>query len=363
MSRRLRETRARSVIIVSLLALSLVSLTACSGSNNNGSSSNTGEESVPTSDYSKPVQLVNAVTDGTAELFRSIDDAFVQDWKDRTGQTATIELAVGESSAQGKAIGDGQLQADFVASGVGIDIDALQALGKIGEGWQQRYDYNSSPFETAVAFVVRTGNPKAIAEWSDLVDSDAQVVVANPSDYTDARWYYAAPWAYSLDRSPEDQDAARAFVTRFHERVSVLAHDDEAAKAAFLSDNKGDLWVTTESNALRVANGEGKGKIEVVVPSVTLAVEPIISVVDANADARGTREAANGYADFLFTEKAQTLAAENYYRPRFASVTEQFVERFPEVTLLTVDDNLTGWEDLQAALFADGGLYGQPPAK
>ncbi|MBO9598412.1 MAG: sulfate ABC transporter substrate-binding protein [Cohnella sp.] len=362
MSRRLRETRARSVIIAGLLALSLVSLAACSG-NDNGSSPSAGEGSAPTSDYGKPVRLIHAVTDGTAEVFQSIDDAFIQDWKDRTGQTATIELTDGESSAQEKAIGDGQLQADFVALGVGIDIDALQALGKVGEGWQQRYDYNSSPFETAVAFVVRAGNPKAIAEWSDLVDSDAQVVVANPSAYTDARWYYAAPWAYSLDRSPEDQDAASAFVTRFHERVSVLAQDDKSAEAAFLNDNKGDVWVTTESNALRIAGGAGKGAIEVVVPSVTLAVEPIVSVVDANADARGTREAANGYADFLFTEKAQTLAAEHFFRPRFASVNEQFTLQFPEVSLLTVDDNLTGWEDLQAALFADGGLFGQLPAK
>ncbi|MFC5530344.1 sulfate ABC transporter substrate-binding protein [Cohnella yongneupensis] len=360
MYQRLREIRARS-IFAGLLTFTVLTVTACSGGNDSKSAG--GEEASPTSDYTKPVHLVNAVSDGTAELFKAIDGAFVPYWKERTGQSAEVEQSAGNSSAQETAVIDGTIQADLVTLGVGIDIDAIQAKGKIGEGWQQRYDYNSSPFETAVAFVVRTGNPKAIAEWDDLVQSDAQVVVANPATYSDARWYYAAPWAVSLDQSPEDQEAAKAYVTSFHERVAVLAQDDASAETAFLNDNKGDVWVTTESNALRVSNAEGKGKVDVVVPSVTLAVEPIVSVVDANADAKGAREAANGYADFLFTEQAQTLAAQHFYRPRFASVTEQFAEQFSEITLLTVDDNLTGWEDLQSALFADGGLYGQLPAK
>ncbi len=362
MHHRLRERRARSVL-TSLLALTVASatVTACSGGNNGNASS--PEEASPSSDYSKAVQLVSAVTDSTAALYKEIDAAFIQDWKARTGQTASIEQSAGRSAAQEAAIVGGRLQADFVTLPVGIDIDAIQAKGKIGEGWQQRYDYNSSPFETAVAFVVRAGNPKGIADWDDVTGSDAQVVVANPATDPDARWYYAAPWAYSLDSAPDDREAATAYVRKFHDRVAVLAQDEPAAQAAFLNDNQGDVWVTTESNALRVANAEGKGKVEVVVPSVTLAVEPIVSVVDANTDAKGSREAANGYVDFLFTEQAQTLAAEHFFRPRFASVAEQFASRFAETTLLTVDDNLTGWEDLQAALFADGGLYGQLPAK
>ncbi|MFD0672290.1 sulfate ABC transporter substrate-binding protein [Cohnella sp. GCM10027633] len=358
---RLRELRAR-YLLGGLLAALLLATSACSGGANNEPAA-VSEEPVPSSDYGKPVQLVNAVANGAAELFKAIDASFAQDWKERTGQDVTVEQAAGLSAAHEAAIVDGTLQADLATLGVGIDIDAIQAGGKIGEGWQQRYDYNSSPFETAVAFVVRTGNPKGIAEWEDLVGSDAQVVVANPATDSDARWYYAAPWAYSLDRTPEDQEAASAFVTSFHERVSLLAQDDQAAENAFLTENQGDVWVTTESNALRLAAGAGQGKVEVVVPAVTLKVEPIVSVVDANADAKGTREAANGYADFLFTEKAQTLAAEHFYRPRYASVAELFADRFAETTLLTVDDNLTGWEDLQAALFADGGLYGSLPAK
>ncbi|MFC5404559.1 sulfate ABC transporter substrate-binding protein [Cohnella soli] len=350
------RSRKGAIAIALITLITATTLTACSGGDKN---KNAEASATPASDYSQSLSLVNAVSDNTAALFKDIDAGFIQDWKNRTGQSITIQQAAGISSAQEAAIIGGQLKADIATLGVGIDIDAIQAKGLVGEGWQQRYDYNSSPFSTAVAFVVRPGNPKNIATWEDTVKPDVAIVTSNPATDSDARWYYAAPWAYSLDKQPDDQNAAKAFVTSFHNQVAVLAGNDAEAEKAFLADGKGDVWVTTESRALSLANGSAKGKIDVVVPDVTLAVEPIVSVIDSVADANGTREAANAYADFLFTETAQTLAAQHYFRPRFESVTEQFADRFAATTLLTVDDNLTGWEDLQAALFAESGLFGQ----
>ncbi|WP_239617872.1 sulfate ABC transporter substrate-binding protein [Cohnella mopanensis] len=353
-----RNSTRISATLIGLIALILLTMTACSG-NKKASV----EEETPKSDYSKAVALINAVSDGTSEVFKDLDNAFIKSWNERTGQSLTIETSSGSSNIEKDAIIGGQLKADITTLGVGIDIDALQVKGLVGEGWQQRYDYNSSPFFTAVAFVVRSGNPLAITDWEQLAQGNVQIVTSNPTTDSDARWYYAAPWAYSLDKQTEDTEAAKAFVTNFHQHVTVLAKDDKEAESAFLDQGKGDVWVTTESNALRITNSTGKGKVEVVVPSVTLAVEPIVSAVDSNADAKGTREAANAYADYLFTEEAQTTAAKHYFRPRFASIAEQFPGVFADATLLTVDDNLTGWEDLQQALFAEGGLFGQLPAK
>ncbi|BBI35729.1 sulfate ABC transporter substrate-binding protein [Cohnella abietis] len=351
------STRSRAIGI-GILALILLTVTACSGKNKD-----TANEAIPSSDYSKSASLLNAVSDGTADLFKEIDDGFIKNWKSRTGQDVTIELPAGNSSTQKEAIIGGQLKADVTTLGVGIDIDAIQAKGLINEGWQQRYDYNSSPFSTTVAFIVRTGNPKGISDWEDLVKPDVKIVTSNPTTYSDARWYYAAAWAYSLDKQADDSDAAKAFVTDFHQHVSLLAKDDQEAESSFIEKNEGDVWVTTESNALRIASSTGKGKVEVIVPSVTLAIEPVISVVDSNADAKGVKEVANAYADYLFTEEAQTLAAEHFFRSRFASITEHFTDVFANVTILTVDDNLSGWEDLQQTLFGDGGLFGQLPVK
>ncbi|MDG0792801.1 substrate-binding domain-containing protein [Cohnella ginsengisoli] len=168
-------------------------------------------------------------------------------------------------------------------------------------------------------------------------------------------------WAYAFDQAA-DEEAAKTFVKSVYANAGALDADEAAAQARFLGGD-GDVWLTTEARALALAVGEAQGKIEVVVPPVTLAVEPIVSVVDKNATEAGTREAANGYADFLFTEPAQQIAAEHYYRPRFASIAEQFASQFPETTVLTVDDNLSGWEELNSTQFADGGLFDQLTGK
>lgn len=344
-----------------MIAVLLASLlTACSGSGNEGDTASAAAETPSaTPDYGKSAELLVASADGTETFYQELNDTFAKTRKETTGQTVTFQSSSAPSSEQEQAVISGTLKADVVTLGVGIDIDAIQAKGIIGEGWQQRYDYNSSPYSTAVAFLVRAGNPKGVQEWKDLLKPDIAIVTSDASVYSDARWYYAGAWAYAMNDSGDDQESSKKFVTDVFAHVKTLAPNDGEALADFLQKGEGDVLLTTEYKALEAANGAGKGKVEVVVPAITLSVEPIVSVVDKNADAKGVREAANAYVDFLYTEEAQKIAAKHFFRPRFLSVAEQFAGQFPEVTLLTVDDNLTGWEDLQAALFSDGGLVTQ----
>ncbi|MBB6675160.1 sulfate ABC transporter substrate-binding protein [Cohnella nanjingensis] len=352
---RKRRTTAASA----LLALSLT-LGACASGDGKPMNASADGEASPSasSDYTKPIVLTGASPDGTAPLFQALNDGFASYWKEKTGQAVTVNQSAASSDKQEAAVNDGRLKADLVTLGIGTDIDAIQAKGLIEEGWQQRYDYNSSPFFTAVAFAVRSGNPKGIKTWDDVAKPGVKVVAANPKTYGDARWFYAGAWAYALDKAG-DENAAKTFVSAVYKNVAQLEADEAAAQARFVDQADGDVWITTEAEALALANGAAKGKIDIVVPPATLTVEPIVSVVDKNADANGTREAANGYADYLFTEQAQTIAAQHYFRPRFASVAEQYATQFPETKLLTVDDNLDGWEDLNAKQFADGGMFDQ----
>ena len=73
-------------------------------------------------------------------------------------------------------------------------------------------------------------------------------------------------------------------------------------------------------------------------------------------DKRGSREVAQAYLEFLYTPKAQDIAAQNYYRPRDLAVATRYAERYPELKLVTIQD-FGGWETAQAAYFADGGLF------
>ncbi|QGQ94106.1 sulfate ABC transporter substrate-binding protein [Paenibacillus psychroresistens] len=334
-----------------LTAIILV-LSACSSKSDNA------EAEATKSDYTKAVELNHATTDEASSFFKAIDTSFIPYWSEKTKQTVTIKESLGNSTKQSQAIMDGQLKADVVSLGVGLDIDAIQTKGLIKEGWQQRLENNSSPYTTAIAFVVRKGNPKEIKEWEDLVKPDIQIIATNPKTYSDARWSYLAAWANGLNENG-DEEQAKTFVKTLYANVPELYADVAASKSAFLDNNKGDIWITTELEALQLASTTGKDTIEVIVPSITLSVEPIVSVIDSNATSDGTSEVATAYLNFLYTEEAQTIAAKNYYRPRLASVAEQFPEQFPDVTLLTVDDDLGGWDDLQKAHFVDGGIFDQ----
>src|SRR5437016_8078402 len=86
--------------------------------------------------------LLNVSYDPTRELYKAIDEAFVADWKAKTGETVTIEQSHGGSGKQARAVIDG-LRADVVTLALAADIDAIAKKGKLlPEGWAKRLRQN-----------------------------------------------------------------------------------------------------------------------------------------------------------------------------------------------------------------------------
>ena len=54
---------------------------------------------------------------------------------------------------------------------------------------------------------------------------------------------------------------------------------------------------------------------EIITPSVSILAQPSVAVVDDVVDKRGTREVATEYLSYLYSDEAQKIAADNYYRP------------------------------------------------
>jgi ABC-type sulfate transport system substrate-binding protein len=84
-----------------------------------------------------------------------------------------------------------------------------------------------------------------------------------------------------------------------------------------------------------------------------------VSVVDKVVDKRGTREVAEAYLKFLYTEPAQEIAAKNHYRPTLGSVALRYADSFPKIKLFTVDELFGGWQKAQQTHFSDGGVFDQ----
>src|SRR5438874_12796900 len=77
----------------------------------------------------------------------------------------------------------------------------------------------------------------------------------------------------------------------------------------------GDVPVCWENEAYLALDEMGKGKFDIVYPSVSILAEPPVAVVDKNADRHHTRKVAEAYLQLLYTTEAQEIAAKDHHRP------------------------------------------------
>jgi sulfate transport system substrate-binding protein len=305
--------------------------------------------------------LLNVSYDPTRELYQDVNKAFAAKWKADTGETLTIRTSHGGSGKQARSVIDG-LDADIVTLALASDIDAIaEHSGKLPKDWQKRLAHNSSPYTSTIVFLVRSGNPKGIKDWGDLVKPGIQVITPNPKTSGGARWNYLAAWGYSLDQTGGDGAKARQFVGDLFRNVPVLDTGARGSTTTFVQRGLGDVLLAWENEAFLARNEFGADKFEIVVPSESILAEPPVAVVDGNVDAKGTRKVAEAYLGFLYSPEGQKLAAKHYYRPiepQYAAAED--IARFPDIKLTTIDDpKFGGWAKVQSYHFADGGVFDQ----
>ena len=68
--------------------------------------------------------LLNVSYDVTREFYTDFNSAFIKFWKDKTGESITINQSHGGSSKQARSVNDG-LEADIVTMNQAPDIDIL----------------------------------------------------------------------------------------------------------------------------------------------------------------------------------------------------------------------------------------------
>jgi sulfate/thiosulfate transport system substrate-binding protein len=304
------------------------------------------------------VTLLNASYDPTRELYQEVNAAFAKRWKEKTGQSLTINQSHGGSGKQARTVIDG-LEADVVTLALAYDIDAIAATGLLPRNWQTRLPNNSAPYTSTIVFLVRKGNPKGIKDWGDLARPGVSVITPNPKTSGGARWNYLAAWGYALRRNGGSEAKAREFVTRVYGNVPILDTGARGSTITFVERGIGDVLIAWENEALLAARELGKDKLEIVVPSTSILAEPPVAVVDKVAGKRGTKAVAQAYLEFLYTPEGQEIAARHYFRPRLAPVAAKHAGEFPKISLFTIDELSGGWTRAQKIHFADGGTFDQ----
>ena len=317
----------------------------------------TPQSSQPATGARPATQLLNMSYDPTRELYQEFNGAFAKDWEARTKQPVSIKQSHGGSGAQGRSVIDG-LDADVVTLALAYDVDAVAASGLIKPDWQKRLPENASPYTSTIVFLVRKGNPKGINDWGDLLKPDVQIITPNPKTSGGARWNYLAAWGYALKQPAGNDQNARDFVTALFKKVPVLDSGARGATTTFVERGIGDVLLAWENEAY-LALDEAQGKVEIVVPSISILAEPPVAVVDKVVDRKGTRAVAEAYLQYLYTPEGQEIAAKHHYRPRDAKVAAKYANSFAEVTLFTIDQLFGGWQTAQRTHFADNGTFDQ----
>jgi sulfate/thiosulfate-binding protein len=302
-----------------------------------------------------PVALLNASYDPTREFYKEYNAFFAADWKKKTGGDVTIRQSHDGSGKQARAVVDG-LEADVVTLALAYDIDAIAQRGLIAPNWQTRLPFNSAPYTSTIAFVVRKGNPKHIRDWSDLVKPGVKVITPNPKTSGGARWAYLAAFGYALRHNGNDENDGLEFVRGLYRNVPVLDTGARGSTTTFVQRGIGDVLVGWENEAMLAIDEVGPGKLEIVRPSMSILAEPSVALVDKVAAKHGTRPVAEAYLRTLYTEPAQDIAARRHFRARSKAVMARYAQKFPALDLVTID-RFGGWRKAQARHFADGGSF------
>lgn len=306
--------------------------------------------------FAADISLLNVSYDPTRELFSEANKIFAEQWKAKTGDTLRVKASHGGSGKQARSVIDG-LAADVVTLALAYDIDEIANNKLLRPDWQTQFPDNSTPFYSTIVFLVRKDNPKAVKDWNDLLREDVKVITPNPKTSGGARWNYLAAWAYALKQPGGNEAKAKDFVRALFKNVPVLDSGARASTITFVQRTIGDVLLAWENEAFLAQNELGKDKFDIVIPSLSILAEPPVAIVDSVVDKRGTRAVAEAYLKFLYTPEGQALGAKHYYRPRLAEVAEKVADKFPKLTLVTIDEQFGGWRNAQKTHFSDGGTF------
>jgi sulfate transport system substrate-binding protein len=256
------------------------------------------------------------------------------------GKGVTVSQSYGASGEQARAVANG-LPADVVELSLAPDITSLVQSHVVAPNWDKNA-YHGIVTRSIVVFIVRSGNPKHVRTWNDLLKSGVQVVTPNPFTSGGARWNVMAAYGGAV-RAGKTPKRAIAYLTELFKK-HVVAQPSSAREAlqTFLA-GKGDVLLSYENEAI-LAKNKGQS-VNWVAPKATILIENPVAVTSTTKHATE----AKAFVKFLYTAQAQSLFAETGYRPVLKSLQKRFSFTNPR-QLFTIG-YVGGWTKVQKKFF------------
>lgn len=316
-----------------------------------------GKDSGSSPENKEATELLNVSYDPTREFYSQYNELFCQYWNENHEEEIRVVQSHGGSGSQARSVIEGN-EADVVTLALAHDITAIEEAGLIDEGWLNEFDADSSPYTSTIVFLVRKGNEKGIKDWDDLVKEGVEVITPNPKTSGGACWNFLAAWAYWQEQDGGKEEETRGYMEKLYQNVLVLDSGARGATNTFVENEQGDVLIAWENEAY-LAMEEYPDQYEIVTPSISILAQPSVAVVDKNVQEHGTKELAEAYLNYLYSDDAQRLAGKNYYRPSTPDILQEFSGQFNlGMNLVTIED-FGGWDNAYEVYFQDGGVFDQ----
>jgi len=349
--------RSRLPVLAALALTAVLVLTGCGG----GSTDEPGGIDISTGTHH-----INLVAYAVPKVgFDEIIPAFRQT---AVGSDIGFSQSYGASGDQSRKVAR-HVPADVVNFSVEPDITRLVKAGLVDEDWKSAAPYNSTPFGSVVALVVREGNPKNIHTWADLLKPGVEVITPNPASSGSAKWNLLAPYA-AASSGGQDPESGLAFISQLvRDHIKVNPKSGREATTTFQS-GQGDVLISYENEAIFLtkqnASSSASQQVEYVLPPVTFQIENPMAVVNTS----DSLTQANDFLQWQFTDEAQHIWAEAGFRPVVPEVIAETADLFPGETdkIWTIKElgavlgrgidngkDKTGWAAVDQVLFGAKG--------
>jgi sulfate transport system substrate-binding protein len=256
------------------------------------------------------------------------------------GNGVKFQNSFAASEVQSKAVAAG-LPADVVNFSISTDVDRLVQSKLVDKTWAKNA-YGGIVSKSVVVFVLRNGNPKHIKSWDDLVKPGVDVVFPNPFSSGGARWDVMAAYGAML-REGKTKAQALAYLKKLFQHNVSQDTSGRNALNTFLA-GKGDVLLTYESDA-KSAQAAGK-QVYYAIPKATLQIETPLAALNTS-----NKAVASKFVHWLYTPAAQTIWAENGFRPVDLTVLRKFKAQFPPRPQLFKIGYVGGWNKVNTQFF------------
>jgi sulfate transport system substrate-binding protein len=244
------------------------------------------------------------------------------------------------SEVQSRAVAAG-LPADVANFSVEGDMQRLVDAKIVDKTWSKNA-YHGIVSKSVVVFVLRNGNPKHIKTWTDLVKPGVQVVFPNPFSSGGAKWDVMAAYGSAL-RAGKTPKQAQAFLKQLFQHNVSQDTSGRNALNTFLS-GKGDVLLDYESDA-KLAQSQGK-PVFYLIPKATLQIETPLAALNTSNKAEAQK-----FVKWLYTPAAQTIWAQNGFRPVDPKVATRYKAQFPPRPQLFKIGYVGGWAKVDKQFF------------